>query len=127
MIQEIHSFQEIIDSYLFDKLLFIFPEDESLGEADSFVGQSPPPPGGTQPGAPPSSTMFQTPSSTSQHDPFAQIRQGSPARPPVGLPPHSASPGGSLSPLAPTTKVPASGASMSSVPPMPNASGKLWF
>ncbi|XP_053407052.1 phospholipase DDHD2-like isoform X2 [Mercenaria mercenaria] len=99
-------------------------EDEGLGEADSFVGQSPPPQGGTQLSAPPPSTLFQSPGSNTAPDQFAHINHSTPLRPPAG-PPHSYSKPAEnmMPPLAPTSQVPVTGATMSSVPPMPNASG----
>ncbi|KAL4231202.1 S23-interacting protein [Mactra antiquata] len=101
------------------------PEDEGLGEADSFVGQSPPqPPVGSHVGNPPTSSIFQTPRKGS--DPFSNINQGStPLQPPPGPPSISSTPFSTqnIPTMAPTSQVPHSGSAMSSVPPLPNASG----
>ncbi|XP_052772575.1 phospholipase DDHD2-like isoform X1 [Mya arenaria] len=105
------------------------PEDDILGEADSFVGQSPPPPTVRPMTAPPVSGHREGPQTanlfantgSSPADPFTQINQGLPGRPSPGVtPPFSQ--GSGTGPLAPTSHVPAS-SHMSAMPPMPNASG----
>ncbi|XP_060595144.1 phospholipase DDHD2-like [Ruditapes philippinarum] len=85
----------------------LFGADDGLGEADSFVGQSPPQPVGV----PPTSTVLKSNS-------VPQIGPGTPVRPQASRPPQNMMP-----PLAPTSQVPSSGSTMSTVPPMPNASG----
>lgn len=96
-------------SYISNSYYYILclSEDEGLGEADSFLGQSPP---SSQPGP---AVGMATPSSG---------YQGS-AAPPMGLGPRP--PTSSMSPLVPTSHVPASNVQMSSAPPPPNSSGKL--
>ncbi|XP_052266093.1 phospholipase DDHD2-like isoform X2 [Dreissena polymorpha] len=116
------------------------PEDDVLGEADSFVGQSPPQsttggqygvPQGIPPPGPPPSALFQ--STLSNSGPFVQGLQGSTGRPsPGSTPPLSQAPthpsmpshglGVGMTPLVPSGHVPAS-THMSAASPMPNSSG----
>lgn len=97
-------------------------EDEGLGEADSFLGQSPPsqPPGQPQAGiAPPTPSLSGTLGSQA-----GIVNRPSPtSTPPHGTRAGSLPPGSGLPPLAPTSQVPMSGAQMSATPPMPNTSG----
>ena len=107
---------------------FSLSDDEMLGEADSFVGQSPPHGQQGMMDQPSSASLFQ---GSGAPDPFAQINQSPPVRPNVGLGsqiPSSSTPFKTgTAGLAPTTEIPASSTPMAAVPPMPNAGGKLQY
>lgn len=98
----------------------ISTEDEALGEADSFVGQTPPSSHSTAPQPSLStSALFQGTAGTT-NDPFGKINQGAlPRAPPVGSGPRVTSLNGtsSSSPIGPP---------LAAVPPMPSASGKYF-
>jgi len=127
----------MISNLIISELAFIlvfccsFTEDDILGEADSFVGQSPPPSeAGYRPPPGSSGSSSSLPASLFANtgiqgaDPFSHVGPGTPPRPPAGVtPPSSQGHGYGGSPLVPTSHVPAS-THMSSVPPMPNTGGR---